>query len=254
MTKIEPVPVGLSLMPGEDFWQAAQPLFDANEVEIVEWSFDIGWGRTLPNWLLSILNDFSDRGRLLGHGVSYSALDASNTGRQDQWLERLAAEVNQFHYQHISEHFGFMGGGNFHLAAPLPVPRTPASVAVGQARLMQLASVAQVPVGVLRIALARIAGRNWSIVARRRPRTSSSIPPEKGRRVWKVKRATNCGSAAGGFEFLIEDSFDSFRILCLLVGERCDVKHRQQDCHHDDCDQATHHDGNGRLQERHDIS
>ena len=114
--------------------------------------------------------------------------------------------------------------------------------------------VAQVPVGVLRIALARIAGRSWSIVARRRPRTSSSIPPEKGRRVWKVKRATNCGSAAGGFEFLIEDSFDSFRILCLLVGERCDVKHRQQDCHHDDCDQATHHDGNGRLQERHDIS
>ena len=141
-------------MPGEDFWQAAQPLFDANEVEIVEWSFDIGWGRTLPNWLLSILNDFSDRGRLLGHGVSYSALDASNTGRQDQWLERLAAEVNQFHYQHISEHFGFMGGGNFHLAAPLPVPRTPASVAVGQARLMQLASVAQVPVGLENLAFA----------------------------------------------------------------------------------------------------
>lgn len=154
MTKTEPVPVGLSLMPGEEYWQVAQPLFEKNEVEIVEWSFDIGWGRTLPDWLLSILSDFSQRERLLGHGVSYSALDASDTHRQEHWLARLAVEVNQFRYQHISEHFGFMGGGNFHLAAPLPVPRTPASIAVGQDRLRRLASVAQVPVGLENLAFA----------------------------------------------------------------------------------------------------
>jgi hypothetical protein len=35
--------VGLSLMMESDFFHAAQPLFEAGEVEVLEWSFDMGW-------------------------------------------------------------------------------------------------------------------------------------------------------------------------------------------------------------------
>ena len=36
--------VGLSLMLEQDFLLATLPLFQAREVECLEWSFDIGWG------------------------------------------------------------------------------------------------------------------------------------------------------------------------------------------------------------------
>ncbi len=148
------IDVGLSLMLEDDFHQAAQPLFESQQVDIVEWSFDMGWGRPLPAWLQKTLMDFSGRSKLIGHGVSYSTLDASQTSRQAAWLSQLQIEVAHRRYQHISEHFGFMGGGNFHLASPLPVPRTPTTVAIGQQRLRELALVAQVPVGLENLAFA----------------------------------------------------------------------------------------------------
>lgn len=141
-------------MIGDDFWRAAKPLFEDDEVDVVEWSFDMGWGRELPSWLTQILDDYAEHDLLLGHGVSYSALDASETSRQGQWLSELSFEVQRRRYRHISEHFGFMGGGNFHIASPLPVPRTQTSVAVGQQRLRELAAVAQVPVGLENLAFA----------------------------------------------------------------------------------------------------
>ncbi len=146
--------VGLSLMMDSDFERAAKPLFEAGSVEVVEWSFDMGWGRRLPPWIDQTLNEFLANGNLLGHGVSYSALDASETNRQSIWLHQLSNEVHSRNYRHISEHFGFMGGGNFHISAPLPVPRTSASVEVGQQRLQDLAAVAQVPIGLENLAFA----------------------------------------------------------------------------------------------------
>ena len=153
------IDVGLSLMLGGDFWKAALPLFgggdgDNNKVDVVEWSFDMGWGRELPSQLTQVLLEYSNRGKLLGHGVSYSALDASETARQDHWLSQFAVEIGQLNYQHVSEHFGFMGGGNFHFAAPMPVPRTETSIAVGRDRLKRLADVAGVPVGLENLAFA----------------------------------------------------------------------------------------------------
>lgn len=146
--------VGLSLMMEPEFEVAVQPLFDDDLVEIVEWSFDIGWGRQPSAWLDQVLRDYSQKSQLLGHGVSYSALDASETERQSSWLDNLKHEVQHLRYSHISEHFGFMGGGNFHLAAPLPVPRTKAATQVGIERLKDLAEVAQVPVGLENLAFA----------------------------------------------------------------------------------------------------
>jgi uncharacterized protein len=148
------IDVGVSLMLEEDFQLAAQPLFESHQVDIVEWSFDMGWGCPLPTWLQQTLMDFSAQNKLIGHGVSYSPLDASQTARQFEWLSQLRHEVAHHCYQHISEHFGFMGGGNFHLASPLPVPRTPTTVAIGQQRLRELAEVAQVPIGLENLAFA----------------------------------------------------------------------------------------------------
>jgi len=153
MTTSQPA-VGLSLMPSDDFRVAATPLLVAGEVDVVEWTFDMGWGRPLSAWLQNVLRDYSDRRMLLGHGVSYSALDASETNRQSIWLARLQEELGRHNYHHISEHFGFMGGGDFHIAAPLPVPRTEAALAVGRQRLQQLSDVAGVPIGLENLAFA----------------------------------------------------------------------------------------------------
>src|SRR4029453_13258630 len=48
--------VGLSLMLEEDFLRAALPLFEAGEIEVLEWSFDVGWGLpALPTWADELL-------------------------------------------------------------------------------------------------------------------------------------------------------------------------------------------------------
>lgn len=148
------VSVGLSMMLSPEFQAATQPLFHSGLVDVLEWSFDMAWGRPLSPWAQQTLNEYSAKKKLLGHGVSYSALDASETRRQTAWLAQLAQEVSRLNYTHISEHFGFMGGGNFHIAAPLPVPRTPTAIAVGQQRMRQLADIAGVPVGLENLAFA----------------------------------------------------------------------------------------------------
>lgn len=141
-------------MPTDDFGRATRSLFEEEHVEVVEWTFDIGWGSQIPDWLERILQDYAQNGNLVGHGVSYSPLDASSTERQEFWLSRLHQEVATRKYRHISEHFGFMGGGNFHVGAPLPCPLTEEAVAVGQARLKELAEVARIPVGLENLAFA----------------------------------------------------------------------------------------------------
>jgi len=151
----KPPALGLSLMLDENYLRAAFPLFEAGEVDVVEWSFDMGWGpNPIPQWADELLGHYSEAGALLGHGVTYSALSAHDNKRQDQWLRNLAVEVQQRQYRHISEHFGFSTAGSFHQSAPLPVPRNNETVAVGQERLTRLAAVAGVPVGLENLAFA----------------------------------------------------------------------------------------------------
>ncbi|WP_299406645.1 DUF692 family multinuclear iron-containing protein [Acaryochloris sp. IP29b_bin.148] len=145
--------IGLSLMPQPVFWQAVQPLFEADVVEVVEWSFDMGWGgRSLPEPLPSVLRQFSQRNRLLGHGVSYSLLSAQVDRRH--WLACLQAECQDYAYRHISEHFGWMATRNFARSAPLPMPLLPETLKLGCDRIQQFAEIAQVPVGLENLAFA----------------------------------------------------------------------------------------------------
>lgn len=147
--------VGLSLMLEEDFLRAAYPLFVAGEVEVLEWSFDVGWPPAIvPQWASELIAAFGADNRLLGHGVHYSALSAGTEQQQSNWLAQLADEVRKHPYQHISEHFGFSSTQSFHQSAPLPVPLTETALALGRERLKRLAKVAQVPVGLENLAFA----------------------------------------------------------------------------------------------------
>src|SRR5262245_38164176 len=147
--------VGLSLMLEDDFLRTSLPLFEASEVEVLEWSFDVGWGvSALPAWADELLDHYSQAGRLLGHGVTFSAFSAAWTPRQAAWLERLRRELAQRKYLHVSEHFGFMTAGDFHRSAPLPVPLTEASLRLGQERLRMLQEHGARPVGLENLAFA----------------------------------------------------------------------------------------------------
>jgi uncharacterized protein len=147
--------VGLSLMLDSDFLRAAYPLFEAGEVEVLEWSFDCGWPPTvMPQWADDLLRCYSAAGNLLGHGVSYSPLSAGMDASQADWRQQLTAEIVKHRYRHISEHFGFSSTRNFHQSAPLPVPLTDAYLRLGQDRLQQLAATAKVPIGLENLAFA----------------------------------------------------------------------------------------------------
>lgn len=147
--------VGLSLMPEDDFRQASYPLFEAGEVEILEWSFDMGWGPNgAPDWTQALIEFFSDANRLIGHGVTFSALSAEWTPRQERWLQCFRAETQSRHYLHLSEHFGFCAAGSFHQSAPLPVPLSQTALRVGRDRLQKLNDLVAVPVGLENLAFA----------------------------------------------------------------------------------------------------
>lgn len=148
------IDVGLSLMLEGAYRVAVQPLFDAGQVDVVEWSFDMAWGRPVSAWVESIVTDFSGYDRLLGHGVSFSPLSGRWSQRQDAWLDMLRTDLQRTPMRHISEHFGFMEAGDFHQSAPLPVPLTDRTLAVGRDRLRRLAETSGLSVGLENLAFA----------------------------------------------------------------------------------------------------
>jgi uncharacterized protein len=144
---------GLSLMPEASFAQAALPLFESGCVEVIEWSFDTTWGPSgPPGWLTSLLVDYSADGALVGHGVSYSLLDARDTPHHERWLQRLRQEVAQYTYQWISEHVGFLGSDRFSFTSPLPMPVCAETIALAQRRVAALHDAANCPVGLENLA------------------------------------------------------------------------------------------------------
>lgn len=73
-------------MPEEDFRRAAAPLFASEVVDVVEWSFDLGFDRALPAWVHALLDFYAASGRLLGHGVHFSGLSVGDDGRRPGML------------------------------------------------------------------------------------------------------------------------------------------------------------------------
>ncbi|MBL7922055.1 MAG: DUF692 family protein [Bacteroidia bacterium] len=147
--------VGISLMPEADFIEAALPLFQNGEVDVIEWSFDTIPPKVKePEWLKLLLKEYSQNGRLIGHGVHYSLLKAVWDSNQDKWLKQLATEVKKYNYRHVTEHFAFMTSDDFHKGTPLPVPFNKTTLAIGQDRLKRLQNVSQLPIGIENLAFA----------------------------------------------------------------------------------------------------
>jgi uncharacterized protein (UPF0276 family) len=147
--------VGLNLQLDDAFREAAYPLLEAGLVDALEWSFDMGWGPAgVPDWARALLDHYANEGRLLGHGVSYSAGSARFEPRQERWLASLREELRRRPLVHVSEHFGFMTAGPFGDGPPLPVPRCPAALRSGRDRLRRLADVVGAPIGLENLAFA----------------------------------------------------------------------------------------------------
>ena len=142
------------MMVDEPFRLATLPLFEAGIVDVLEWSFEIGWSDGEPPWAAALLDHYAQAGRLFGHGVTYSPLSVAAAQRQATWIDRVAHECTRRSYLGVSEHYGFMGNDDLDLGAPLPMPPIAESVEVGRAALARLAAVTRTPVGLENLALA----------------------------------------------------------------------------------------------------
>ena len=138
-----------------DLLLASLPLLEQGTVAGLEWSFDALYAVTeLPDWFAGLLDAYSAKGRLVGHGVFFSVCAAGWSQQQDNWLEHLRRLAARYPFDHVTEHFGFMTGSDFHRGAPIPPPLTAATLRIGQDRLRRIQQAAGCPVGLENLALA----------------------------------------------------------------------------------------------------
>jgi len=132
---------------------ACLPLFEDEKIEAIEWSFDTLYKhKTLPDWFTELLLTFGKDGRLIGHGVYFSLFSGLWTKEQQDWLNHLQQVNSEFQFNHISEHFGFMTGKDFHQGAPISVPFSSSTLRLGQDRLKRISHACRCPVGLENLA------------------------------------------------------------------------------------------------------
>ena len=137
----------------ENILSAALPLFEAEKIQAIEWSFDTLFKfRSIPDWFIELLKTFGNENRLIGHGVYYSLFSGAWSKEQQDWLKHLEEVSAAFKFDHISEHFGFMTGEDFHHGAPISIPFTPATLAIGRDRLKRMYYSCKCPVGLENLA------------------------------------------------------------------------------------------------------
>ncbi len=137
-----------------DLINACLTLFQNDSIEVVEWSFDaLHQLKEIPFWFKDLIQDFSNADRLLGHGIYFSIFSGQWSKEQQNWLKTLHAKCQEYNFSHISEHFGFMSGANFHNGAPLPVPFNEVVCQIGIDRLKRIQNVCECPVGLENLAL-----------------------------------------------------------------------------------------------------
>lgn len=138
-----------------DLLLASLPLFESEKVAAMEWSFDTLFRhRNIPPWFLELLTTYGEAGRLVGHGVFFSIFSGKWSEPQTAWLEELRRKSEYFNFDHVTEHFGFMTGEDFHKGAPLSVPMTAATLAIGRDRLFRIQDACACPVGLENLAFA----------------------------------------------------------------------------------------------------
>lgn len=136
-----------------DILSAAMPLLEAEKIGAIEWSFDALFKvKEVPEWFDELLMAFSNEGRLIGHGVFFSLFSGKWLPEQSAWLKHLEQLSKRFQFDHITEHFGFMTGADFHNGAPLSIPYTASTVAIGKDRLKRIYEACKCPVGLENLA------------------------------------------------------------------------------------------------------
>ncbi len=144
---------GISCNLDANLLQSAIPLFQQGNVDAIEWSFDTLFDHSkIPTWFMELLSAYSSEGRLIGHGVHFSIFKGKFSKDQKQWLEKLRKAAIQFPFDHVTEHFGFMTGENFHKGAPLNVPYNQTTLAIAKDRLQRIQSASNCPVGLENLA------------------------------------------------------------------------------------------------------
>ena len=132
---------------------ASLALFESEKVQAIEWSFDTLFNFTdIPPWFTELLHAFSAENRLIGHGVFFSLFSGKWSKEQQNWLNHLKKLSSEYHFDHITEHFGFMTGADFHKGAPLSIPFNNSTLAIGQDRLKRIYEACQCPVGLENLA------------------------------------------------------------------------------------------------------
>jgi uncharacterized protein (UPF0276 family) len=126
---------------------------EESRIEAIEWSFDALYKvEQIPSWFDELLTEFSDEKRLIGHGVFFSLFSGQFSDEQKEWLKQLKQTCSRFQFDHITEHFGFMTGKDFHHGAPLNIPFTKTTLAIGQDRLKRIYDACRCPVGLENLA------------------------------------------------------------------------------------------------------
>jgi uncharacterized protein len=137
----------------ENILSAAIPLFEEEKVEAIEWSFDTLFKfSTIPEWFTELLRAFGKENRLIGHGVFFSLFSGKWSKDQQNWLIHLEKVSKAFQFDHISEHFGFMTGENFHQGAPISIPLNTTTLNIGRDRLKRIYDACKCPVGLENLA------------------------------------------------------------------------------------------------------
>ncbi len=132
---------------------ACLPLMEESRVEAIEWSFDALYRvKEVPSWFRDLLMAFSNEQRLIGHGVFFSLFSGKWLPEQEAWLKHLQQTCAEFRFDHITEHFGFMTGKDFHHGAPLNIPYTGTTLNIGWDRLKRIQEACGLPVGLENLA------------------------------------------------------------------------------------------------------
>lgn len=155
MNKPASIFAGIALNLEKPNVEAALPLLQSGEVEAIEWSFDTLFQLDqIPIWFRDLLLSFAEADRLIGHGVFFSLFLGKYQREQDQWLRKLNRLVEALPLAHVTEHFGFMTGQDFHKGAPLSIPMNPTTLSIGQDRLQRIQQACGLPVGLENLAFA----------------------------------------------------------------------------------------------------
>jgi uncharacterized protein (UPF0276 family) len=133
---------------------ASLPLLEESRVEAIEWSFDALFKvKDVPSWFMELLHAFSSEKRLIGHGIFFSLFSGKWSAEQQAWLKHLEKTAADFHFDHVTEHFGFMTGRDFHHGAPLNIPYSKTTLEIGRDRLKRMYEACKCPVGLENLAV-----------------------------------------------------------------------------------------------------